>query len=281
MIQGEAFGQAWSASLRRASVDELRAWLDFAHASADLADDIARSSFRHELAISTKADGSSVTDADLRIEELIRARIASSFPGHRITGEEHGRDEDDDGVRWYVDPIDGTHNFIRGIPLFATLIAAECGGEIQVGLISAPALRQRWFAARGLGAWMTDGPEVKRQLSVSAVDALAHASVQFRSITDMAASRVSDGFDALLSKVDHAGGLGDFVGYTLVAGGSAEGMMEQDLGPWDLAAPWVIVEEAGGRITDFDGRRSFERGEGLATNGILHRPILSVLRSGS
>ena len=280
MIQGEAFGQAWSASLRRASVDELRAWLDFAHASADLADDIARSSFRRELAISTKADGSSVTDTDLRIEEMIRARIASTFPGHRITGEEGGRDEADDGVRWYVDPIDGTHSFIRGIPLFATLIAAECRGEIQVGLISAPALRQRWFAARGLGAWMTDGPEPPRRLSVSVVDSLARASVQFRSITDMAASRVSDGFDALVAKVEHVGGLGDFFGYTLVADGAADGMMEQDLGAWDLAAPWVVVEEAGGRITDFDGRRSLERGEGLATNGILHGPILGVLRGG-
>ncbi len=282
MIQGDSFGQEWSASLRRASDDELHAWLAFAHASADLADEIALRSFRSELTISTKIDGSFVTEADVRIEELLRTRIATRFPGHRITGEEFGRDEADDGVRWYIDPIDGTHNFMRGIPLFATLIAAECGDELQVGLISAPMLRQRWYAARGLGAWTMGGPrgQTPRRMMVSTVDSLHRASLQFRSLTDMATSRVSAGFDALRTQVEHEGGFGDFYGYALVADSSAEAMVEQGLGAWDLAAPWVIVEEAGGRITDFEGRRSLERGEGLATNGILHQSILGVLRSG-
>jgi histidinol-phosphatase len=281
VIQGDSFGQEWSASLRRATDGDLRAWLEFAQESADLADKIAIASFRREPAVSTKIDGSFVTEADLRVEELLRDRISRRFPGHRVTGEEFGRDEADDSVRWYIDPIDGTHNFMRGIPLFATLIAAEWGDELQIGVLSAPALGQRWYAGRGLGAWTVGGPTglTPRRLVVSKVDSIANAHLLFRSITDMGASRVSPGFDALRTQVWHASGLGDFWGYALVANGSAEAMVEQGLGPWDLAAPWVVVEEAGGRITDFDGRRSLERGEGFATNGVLHRSILKRLRS--
>ena len=110
---------------------------------------------------------------------------------------------------------------------------------------------------------------------------MASAQILFRSVTDMRASRVAGGFDALLGAVWRERGFGDFWGYTLIADGAAEGMMERDLGPWDLAAPWVIVEEAGGRITDFDGRRSLERGEGFATNGLLHDRILAELHADS
>jgi histidinol-phosphatase len=200
-------------------------------------------------------------------------------------GEEYGEAEAGaGGERLYIDPIDGTHNFMRGLPQFATLLAVERDGEVQVGVISAPALGQRWYATRGGGAWVVGGPANPpgpRRLHVSTVDGLSHAQILYRSIGDMNASRVAAGFQRLVRAAWRERGFGDFWGYTLVADGVAEAMIEQDLHPWDLAAPWVLVEEAGGRITDFDGRRSLERGEGFATNGLLHDAVLGVLRESS
>jgi histidinol-phosphatase len=280
VIQDDAFGQEWSASLRRASDGDLRAWLSFANELADQADEIARTFFRRDPATSRKSDGTFVTEADLRIEEMLRDRITNRYPTHRITGEEFGVDDASDSVRWYLDPIDATANYVRGIPLFATLIAAEFEGELQVGVMSAPALDQRWHAGRGLGAWTVGGPAgpSPRRLAVSSVDSIPDAHLLYRSVVDLDASRVSTGFEALRGEVASSRGFGDFWGYALVADAAAEVMVEQDLGPWDLAAPWVVIEEAGGRITDFDGSRSLERGEGCATNGILHRSILQRLR---
>ncbi len=282
MQQGREYGPQWSASLRRTTGGELETWLEFALACADEAEPIALQALRGAVETRAKADGSFVTQADLAIEELIRDRISRRFPSHRVTGEEYGRDAAAEAVRWYVDPIDGTHNFMRGIPLFATLIAVECGGELQASVVNAPALRQRWYAARGLGAWTVDRATgaVPRRITVSGIDTLADAQVLYRSVRDMEASRFPRGFDDLRHSVWRERGFGDFWGYALVADASAEAMIEQGLGPWDLAAPWVVVEEAGGRITDFDGTRSLDRGEGLATNGILHSTLLSRLRRG-
>lgn len=272
------FGPDWSASLRRADHAELAAWLDFALACCDLADEIALGSFRTQLLVEAKADGSFVTDADRAIEQAIRGRIADRFPDHGIVGEEYGTEAGSSGVRWLLDPIDGTHNFMRSVPLFGTLLAVERDDEVQVGVISAPALGQRWFASRGLGAWSvgTVGQD-RRKLRVSAETTVGGAQLLFRSVTDMHASRVSAGFDSLLPVVWRERGFGDFWGYALVADGAAEAMVEQDLGPWDVAAPWILVEEAGGRVTDFDGQRSFARGESLATNGLLHDAFLDRL----
>ncbi len=275
-------GPAWSASLRRGSEDELRQWLDFALACADLADPLAMESFGQHLEVTAKPDGSFVTAADRAIEELVRARIADQFPGHGVHGEEFGLENDAAGVRWYIDPIDGTHNFMRGIPLFGFLLAVERDGELQAGVMSAPALGQRWYAARGRGAWTVSrmsGATPKR-LKVSAVDKVADAQILFRSVNDMHDSRVAAGYDRLIREVWRERGFGDFWGYALVAGGAAEAMMEQRLGPWDLAAPWVVVEEAGGVVTDFEGRRSLAAGEGLASNGTIHDAILDRLRGG-
>ena len=276
------FGMDWSASFRRGSEAELVAWLDFAISCAEAADEIALKAFRTKLDIDQKPDGSLVTAADKAIETMIRERIADRFPGHGVVGEEFGRDGGGAAIRWYVDPIDGTHNFLRGIPLFGVLLAVERDGELQVGLISAPALDQRWYAGRGQGAW-TLRPHlapVPRQLRVSGISTLDESQIVFRSIGDMRASRVAAGFDKLLSETWRERGFGDFWGYALVADGSAEAMMEQDLGPWDMAAPLVVIEEAGGVMTDFDGHRSLERGESLATNGILHHELLERLARG-
>jgi histidinol-phosphatase len=277
-----ATGAEWSAGRRRGQPSELEEWLAFALAICDETDPIALDAFRSELAVERKEDGSFVTAADREVERIIRGRITDRYRGHGLVGEEYGEAEaGSGGERWYIDPIDGTHNFLRGVPIFATLLAVERDGEVQVGVISAPALGQRWYASRGGGAWVVGGPanpERPRRLAVSKVDELARAQVLFRSIRDMEASRVAAGFQRLIRTTWRERGFGDFWGYTLVADGVAEALMEQDLHPWDLAAPWIVVEEAGGRITDFDGRRSLERGEGFATNGLLHDAVLEQLR---
>lgn len=240
-------------------------------------------SFGHEVEVSAKPDGSFVTAADRAIEQLVRARIADRFPGHGAHGEEFGLENEAAEVRWYIDPIDGTHNFMRGIPLFGFLLAVERDGELQAGVMSAPALGQRWYAARGSGAWSVSAASqaAPKRLRVSAIDRVTNAQILFRSVNDMHDSRVAAGYDRLIREVWRERGFGDFWGYALVAGGAAEAMMEQKLGPWDLAAPWVVVEEAGGAVTDFEGRRSMAAGEGLASNGIIHETILARLREGS
>jgi histidinol-phosphatase len=274
------FGREWSAGLRRADRSTLDAWLDFALECCDVADEIAIKAFRAELAVTIKPDGSFVTQADTTIESTIRAALTERFPDDGIVGEEYGTVDSASSTttRWYLDPIDGTHNFMRRVPLFGTLLAVEHDGELQAGVVSAPAMGQRWWATRGGGAWTTGGGGgTTRPIQVSGEEDLGAAQVLYRSLNDMHASRVSPGFDALLPGVWRERGFGDFWGYMLVADGAAEAMMEQDLGPWDLAAPWLVVEEAGGRITDFDGRRSLEKGESLATNGLLHETLLHRL----
>jgi histidinol-phosphatase len=279
VIETDDFGPDWSAGLRRGNPEELGSWLRFALEAADEADRITLAAYRTELQVDRKTDGSFVTDADRAVERALRERIADAYPGYGVVGEEYGPEGSAAAERWYLDPIDGTHNFMRGLPLFGTLLAVERDGEIQVGIVSAPALGQRWYASRAGGTWAVGGPNgaIPRRLRVSAVERLDQSHVLFRSVIDMHSSRVAAGFDRLITEVWRERGFGDFWGYTMVSDGAAEAMMEADLGPWDLAAPWILVEEAGGRITDFDGRRSLERGEGLASNGRLHATLLERL----
>jgi histidinol-phosphatase len=258
---------------------ERRTWVEAALGWCDATDAIAMRHFRRDLQLERKPDRTFVTAADRSIERLIRDRIASTFPGHGVVGEELGVDDGSAGVRWYVDPIDGTHNFLRGVPLFATLIAAERDGELQAAVLSAPALRQRWYAWRGGGAWTTGavGAEAPRRIEVSRVADVAEAQILYGSAASIDASGRAPGFRALLGDAWRERGFGDFWGYTLVAEGAAEAMVEVGLWPWDAAAPMLLVEEAGGRATDFDGRRSFEGGTFLATNGGLHETIRARL----
>ena len=273
-------GPAWSASLARGSEPELRGWLDFALETADAADVVARRWFRRDVEIATKPDRTYVTAADREIERLVRTRLADRFPAHGIVGEEYG-DEDRPGeFRWIVDPIDGTANFVRGVPVFALLLAVERDGELQAGVVSAPAMGERWFAARGLGAWAEGGASgagVRRRLAVSRVAALGDAQVVYGAATDVQRSGRAPGFTALLGDVWRDRGFGDFWGYCLVAEGAAEAMVEADLKIWDLAAPALLVEEAGGRITDLTGERRLDGGTALATNGLLHDEVLRRL----
>jgi histidinol-phosphatase len=279
-----SFGPDWSASLRRGDEAELEAWLAFALDLADIADAMAKGAFRRDLQITTKPDRTYVTQADRAIEETLRARIADAYPDHGVVGEEFGASEPDAAVRWYLDPIDGTHNFMRGVPVFGTLLGVERDGELQVGVVSAPALGGRWYARRGGGAWAIDrgrgpgGTERPRRITVSKVSAIADTALLYGSARDVASSGKAPGFGALVSDVWRDRGYGDFWGYMLVAEGAAEAMVEADLSAWDLAGPLVIVEEAGGRMTTFDGRRSIHERSAVATNGVLHEELLRRLR---
>ena len=178
-------------------------------------------------------------------------------------------------------PIDGTHNFIRGVPIFATLLAVERDGELQAAVISAPALGQRWWAHRGGGAWARDrGETTARRIGVSGIKQLGDAQVLHAAARDLVTSGRAPGFAALLDEVWRERGFGDFWGYALLAEGAAEAMMEVGLSAYDSAAPFLLVEEAGGRATDFDGRRILDSGSFLASNGHLHEVIRERLAAG-
>jgi histidinol-phosphatase len=274
-----AYGAEWSAGLRRADDAELDGWLALAHAACDEADALARAAFRRDLRISTKPDRTFVTETDTAIERAIRTRIADAHPDHGLVGEEYGTEAGDAATRWYIDPIDGTHNFIRGVPLFGTLLAVERDGELQAAVLSAPALHERWWARRGGGAWARSADDVApRRIAVSGVTSLADAQLLYGSGHDIEASGRAPGFHDLLGDVWRERGFGDFWGYALLAEGAAEAMVEVDLWPWDAAAPMVLIEEAGGRVTDLDGRRAIDSRTFLATNGILHDEFLERLR---
>lgn len=249
-------------------------FLQFGMELCDLADRIALEHFRRTHAVTTKPDRSLVTEADTGIEQAVREQIAQAFPAHGILGEEFGRLAGDGEVRWIIDPIDSTNNYVRGIPVFATLLALERAGELELGIISAPAMRERWHAVRGGGAW--SGP---RRLSVSGVSRLEDAQIFYASRTAFTKFGHERGFDALVSSAWRDRGFGDFWGYALVAEGTGEVMVEPEVYPWDLAAPLIVVEEAGGRMTDFAGRRTYEGGNAVATNGLVHDAVMERLRA--
>ncbi len=272
------FGPGWSASLRKGSEAELRSWVDLAMAACDEADAIALAGFRQDLVVTRKPDRSFVTEADQEIERLLRDRILAAFPGHGLVGEEYGEEAGAADVRWFLDPIDGTHNFLRGVPVFATLVAVEREGELQAAVISAPALGGRWFGLRGGGAWALGmGSRRPRPLHVSQVAAIADAQLLYGEGPAIEASGVAPGFRDLLAMAWRTRGFGDFWGYTLVAEGAAEAMIEEGLSAWDIAAPMLLIEEAGGRVTDLAGTRSLTTQNYLASNGLLHEGLRTSL----
>jgi len=279
MITTTDVGPAWSASLRRADEPDLAAWLSLALEMCDEADRLALRSYRREVATARKPDRTFVTEADQAIERLVRDRIRAVYPGHGLVGEEFGDEDGAAGVRWYIDPIDGTHNFIRGVPLFGTLLAVEVDGEMQVGVMSAPAMGERWYAARGRGAWAAARDGVRRRLRVSEVSALEDAQLLYGSRRDDVGSGLMPGFDAVIGACWRERGFGDFWSYALVAEGAAEAMFETGIHSWDVAAPMIIIEEAGGRVTDVTGARDVNAPSFVGSNGLLHEEILAGLRA--
>jgi histidinol-phosphatase len=248
--------------------------LAFAHELADAAAPIAMNLFADEgLEIRHKADRTLVTAADTDIERMVRERVASVFPGDRVMGEEEGGTFDGSGRVWIVDPIDGTANFARAIPIWATLIALQVDGDLVVGVASAPALGERYAAARDGGATMNG-----TRIHVS--DAAVVAESQFHySQLDTLLGRHNEATVGLVMQSARERGFGDYWGHLLVARGAGEICMEPSLAIWDYAAFVPIVEEAGGRVTDFTGAPPSHRGSVLTTNGRLHEDVLRRLGS--
>jgi len=241
---------------------------------ADQADRIAMRHFRRDLRIDRKPDRTYVTQADTEIEKMLRDAIQRRYPGHGVLAEEFGDRTANQDTRWIIDPIDATHSYMRGIPVFATLLALERGGVMELGVISAPAMHERWHAVRGGGAWSG-----KRRLRVSEVARLEDAQIFYASRTAFKAVGRERGFDAVVDATWRDRGFGDFWGYMLVAEGAGEAMIEPELYSWDLAAPLIIVQEAGGRLTDLTGRPTYAGGNAVATNGVLHELILQRLHA--
>lgn len=243
---------------------------------ADLADAISLDRFRAEdLVIQTKPDMTPVSDADRTVEEAIRKHLDVERPGHAVVGEEMGA-QGDSPWRWIIDPIDGTKNYMRGVPVWATLIALEHQGQVVTGVVSAPALRRRWWASRGEGAFC-DG----RPIHTSGVRELADASLSHSSIESWRGHPLEAGFQALTAAVWRTRGFGDFWQHMLVAEGAVDIAVEPEVTLWDLAALQVVVEEAGGRFTDLSGTPTPAGGNVLTTNGHLHEATLGMLRGGT
>jgi histidinol-phosphatase len=258
--------------------------LAFALELADAADEITMGYYRGEAGVRRKADRSLVTRADLEVEAELKRRILARFPEHAILGEEEGyREGADRSRRWLLDPIDGTNSFGRGIPIWATLIAFEQDGASLVGVASAPALGTRWWAQKGNGAFRGSlpgsqaGPASAERIQVSNVPRLEDAQVLFGSF-DLTLDSWSGRAVDVLRTAWRARSFSDFWGHCLVAEGSAEVMIEAQVSPWDLAALIVIVEEAGGRLTDLTGRPTIEAGHCVTSNGRLHDEVLRRLR---
>jgi len=260
-------------------VDDPAADLALALSLADIADGITLERFLAEdLAIETKPDLTPVTEADRAVERALRDRLAEVRPGDSVVGEEFGVSAAEGDRRWIIDPIDGTKNYVRGIPVWATLLALEAGEEITVGVASAPAISRRWWAARGHGAFVDDGLDgTPRRIGVSAVHDLADAQLCFPGLDDWGGRGGLDGLIELAGRCWRSSGFGDFWSYMLIAEGAADITFEPIVSLWDLAAPQVIVEEAGGRFTDLRGVRTAAGGNAIATNGQLHDAALAIL----
>jgi histidinol-phosphatase len=237
--------------------------LDLALQLADVADAISLPRFRSELTIETKPDLTPVTEADRAVEAELRRILAEHRPEDAVLGEEQG-EAGTGSRRWILDPIDGTRNYARGIPVWATLVALEKEGEVLVGVVSAPALGRRWWAERGAGAFANGEP-----ISVSSIATIDEAVLSFA---------VEQPIPELARRAWHPRGLGDFWGHMLVAEGAVDGVIDSvGVSEWDLAAVQVIVEEAGGRFSDFAGDARIDSGSAVSSNGLLHGELLAAV----
>jgi len=255
--------------------DDLR----FAHVLADAADDITTRRFRAlDLRVETKPDLTPVSDADHATEESLRNVLRRARPRDAVLGEEFGRSGS--GPRcWVLDPIDATKNYVRGVPVWATLIGLMDGPDVVVGVVSAPALSRRWWAAAGSGAWTGRSLTKATRCTVSGVGELGDASLSYSSLGGWEERGRLDGFLGLTRSVWRSRAYGDFWSHVLVAEGAVDVSAEPEVSLWDIAALQVIVEEAGGRFTDIDGNRTPDGGSILCTNGRLHDEVLTRIKA--
>lgn len=253
-----------------------RDWLDFLLKLADLAEPIALRWFRHDdLDVAVKSDASPVTAADLEIERAVRTAAATAYPDLGLIGEEYGS-TGATHANLVIDPIDGTANFARGIPIFATLLAIEIDARIVAGVVAAPALATRWYAARGEGAWRNG-----RRIHVSTIDELGAAQVFHGGTAGAERTGELPGFLPLLRASKRQRGFGDFYQHVLVAEGAGEIAIDIGLAPWDIAALVIVTEEAGGRATALTGKRDIRGRSLLSTNGRLHECARAMLLGGT
>ena len=268
--------------------------LALAHALADLADAISLDRYQaQDLVITTKPDNTPVTDADRAVETAIREALATHRHTDGLVGEEFGSDKGTTGRYWVIDPIDGTKNFMRGVPTWATLIAlvqVDASGveEVVVGIASAPALARRWSAAKGQGAFVRftagnidelseefDASSSEKKISVSKVGALSDASISYSDFVGWG-DRLEP-FQKMLANAWRTRGIGDFWSHMLVAEGAVDIAIEPKLAVWDMAALDIIVREAGGIFTNTAGQNGPFGGSGVSTNGLLHNAVINGL----
>jgi histidinol-phosphatase len=259
--------------------------LELALSLADVADRITLARFRaDDLVVETKPDLTPVSEADHAVEQALRERLADLRPDDRVLGEEFGEEFGGDEARtgsrrWIVDPIDGTKSYVRGIPAWATLLALEEDGEVVAGVVSAPALGRRWWAARGQGAFGLDGLGAEpRRLRVSAVRELGDAHLCFGGLEEWREAGRLEALVELGARCWRTRGYGDFWSYMLVAEGALEIGLDPAVSLWDIAAPMIIVQEAGGRFTDLGGTATAGGGSAVATNGLVHDAVRAILR---
>lgn len=245
---------------------------------ADAADAITLDRFEaSDLKVKSKPDMTPVSDADVAVEEVLRERLAEARPGDSIVGEEFGGETAFEGRQWVIDPIDGTKNFVRGVPVWATLISLLVDGQPVLGVVSAPALARRWYAAQGSGAWRTFNRGSLKRLEVSHVGELADASLAMSSLEGWKARGLQENFIALTERTWRLRGYGDFFGYCLVAEGAVDIAAEPEVSVWDLAALSVLVTEAGGTFSSLSGEPGPHGGDAIATNGLLHDAARKVI----
>jgi histidinol-phosphatase len=247
--------------------------LDAAVEAARAAGEIALKYYRSGFDVSIKPDQSPVTQADREAERVIVEILRAAFPDYGFLGEEFGAQGNPD-VRWIIDPIDGTRSFVRGIPLWATLIGLEYQGEQVAGVTYIPALKQLFRAMRGDGAYRDS-----HRIRVSDIGALEESQAFYSSISWFMKGGCRDAFLELVTQTQRQRGFGDFYGFLMVAQGSGEIMVEYGVSPWDVAALKPLVEEAGGECTDWDGTPTILRPDILATNGKLHATALALLKN--
>ncbi len=247
--------------------------LTTAIAAAKAAGEIALHYFRTNLTVETKADRTPVTRADRECEAKIVEILSARFPDHGFLGEELGEHRGRVNARWIIDPIDGTKNFIRGIPFFATLIALEEEGEVTAGVMHAPAISDLLYARKGQGAFTND-----QQVHVSAVDDLRDAMLIHGGLKDLKVRPCWQPFLRLVDATARQRGFGDALGHSIVISGQAEIALEPEIKPWDVAATKIIVTEAGGRFSDFAGTPSIYTGSAVISNGRVHDAVIKVLQ---
>jgi histidinol-phosphatase len=251
--------------------------LAFALNVCALAGQIAMDYFERGVTASAKADGTEVTVADKEAERIIRNGIASTFPDDAILGEEEGETAGKNSRRkWIIDPIDGTYNYARGIPIFATLLALEEDGEIVLGIVNAPARGDMYWAEKGKGAFRNG-----RALRVSDCSDISRAQFNFGALSRIRRDGYWNGFTKVVEQTYRQRGYGDYLSFAYVFEGKAEASLEMGVKPWDLAPMKIIVEEAGGRYSDLSGGASVYTGNCLISNGVLHDSILSALQNQS